>query len=84
MKSVDTYNSTKLDFNQQHVMLLHRSDEEDAATKYVNEALGRGYLTIYLPINGDNNNNTSHTSKIALSESIDYEENVNRGNLFDF
>jgi hypothetical protein len=24
-------------------MLLHRSDEEDAATKYVNEALGRGY-----------------------------------------
>jgi hypothetical protein len=43
VKSVDTYNSTKLDFNQQHVMLLHRSDEEDAATKYVNEALGRGY-----------------------------------------
>ena len=68
-------------------MLLHRSDKEDAATKYVNEALGRGYLTIYLPINGDNNNNnnnTSHTSKIALSESIDYEENVNRGNLLTF
>jgi uncharacterized protein HemY len=64
-------------------MLLHRSDEEDAATKYVNEALGRGYqpsifqLMEIIII-------THHTSKIALSESIDYEENVNRGNLFDF
>ncbi len=26
----------------------------------------------------------THTSKIALSESIDYEENVNRGNLLTF
>jgi hypothetical protein len=63
-------------------MLLYRGDKEDAVTKYVNEALSRGYLTVYLPINGaNNNNNTSHLSKIALSESIDYEENVNRGNL---
>lgn len=63
-------------------MLLYRGDKEDAVTKYVNEALSRGYLTVYLPINGANNNNsTSHLSKIALSESIDYEENVNRGNL---
>jgi hypothetical protein len=64
-------------------MLLYRGDKEDAVTKYVNEALSRGYLTVYLPINGanNNNNNTPHLSKIALSESIDYEENVNRGNL---
>jgi uncharacterized protein YicC (UPF0701 family) len=63
-------------------MLLYRGGKEDAVTKYVNEALSRGYLTVYLPINGaNNNNNTSHLSKIALSESIDYEENVNRGNL---
>jgi hypothetical protein len=66
-------------------MLLYFGDEEDAATKYVNEALSRGYLTVYLPINRDNNNNnTSHLSKIALSESIDYEENVNRGNILTF
>src|SRR3712207_4635468 len=68
-------------------MLLSRSDEEDAAAGYVNEALKKEYLTIYLPINGSDNNNssTSHTSKIASFESIDYyEENVNRGNLFTF
>lgn len=83
MKSVDTNDSTKIHLNQQrHAMLLYRGDKEDAVTKYVNEALSRGYLTVYLPINGaNNNNNTSHLSKIALSESIDYEENVNRGNL---
>ncbi len=68
----------------EHAMLLYRGDKEDAVTKYVNESLSRGYLTVYLPVNGANNNNnnkTSHLSKIALSESIDYEENVNRGNL---
>jgi hypothetical protein len=82
LKSVDTNDSTKIHLNQQrHAMLLYRGDKEDAVTKYVNEALSRGYLTVYLPINGANNNKTSHLSKIALSESIDYEENVNRGNL---
>ena len=65
-------------------MLRYRRDEEDAALKYVNEALSRGYLTVYLPTNRDNNNNTSHTSKIALSESMGYRENVNRGNLLTF
>jgi hypothetical protein len=66
---------------QQHAMLLNPSnDEHDAATKYVNEALNRGYLTVCLPINGDHNNKLQ-TSKIAISESINYEENMNRGNL---
>ena len=70
-----------LNEQQQHAMLLNPSnDEHDAATKYVNEALNRGYLTVCLPINGDDNNKLQ-TSKIAISESINYEENVNRGNL---
>jgi len=58
-------------------MLLYSSDEDNIATKYVNEALKKGYLTIYIPINGD-------TSKIAPLESIDYEENVNQANLLTF
>jgi hypothetical protein len=67
-------------------MLLQHSDEEDTITKYVNEALKKGYLTIYLPIRGanDNNNNSSDLLKLALSKSIDYEENVNQGNLLTF
>ena len=66
-------------------MLLSRSDEQDAATQYVNEALKKGYLTIYLPINGANNNSSaSHLSKIALSESIDYEVNMSPGNILTF
>ena len=78
----------KLNLNQQqHTMFLHRGDEEDAIARYVNEALGRGQLTAYLPANGDNknsNNDASHSIQNALSESIDYEENVNRGNLLTF
>ena len=84
MKAGDTYDSAKLHYNQQHTMLLHSGDEDNAATKYVNEALKKGYLTVYLPINGVNNNNASHASEMASSESIAYEENVNRGNLLTF
>jgi hypothetical protein len=40
-------------------MLLHCSDEENAVTKYVSEALGKGYLTVYLPLTTNNNNNNS-------------------------
>jgi hypothetical protein len=65
-------------------MVLYSSDEDNAATKYVNEALKKGCLTVYLPINGDNNNNASHPPEMASSESIAYEENVNRGNLLTF
>jgi alpha-L-arabinofuranosidase len=40
MKSVDTPDSTKLHFyQQQHAMILHRGDAENAVTKYVSEAL---------------------------------------------
>jgi hypothetical protein len=66
-------------------MLLSRSDEQDASTQYINEALKKGYLTIYLPINGPNNNSSaSHLSKIVLPESIDYKENKSSGNLLTF
>lgn len=76
----------KLHFNQQHTMLLYPvADEEDAIARYVNEALERGQLTVYLPLTtNNNNNNSSHLSKIALSESMDYKENTNRGNLLTF
>ncbi len=67
-------------------MLLYPvADEEDAIARYVNEALERGQLTVYLPLTtNNNNNNSSHLSKIALSESMDYEENMNRDNLLTF
>jgi hypothetical protein len=81
LKPGDTYDSAKLHSNQQHAMLLCSGDEDNAATKYVDEALKKGCLTVYLPINGDNNNNASHTSEMVSSERIAYEENVNRGNL---
>lgn len=81
LKPGDTYDSAKLHFHRQHAMLLYSSDEDNTAIKYVDEALKKGCLTVYLPINGDNNNNASHTSEMASSERIAYEENVNRGNL---
>ncbi len=65
-------------------MLLCSGDEYNAVTKYVNEALKKGCLTVYLPTNGDNNNKASHTPEMASSESIGYEENVNCGNLLTF
>lgn len=66
-------------------MLLCRGDEENAVTKYLSEALRRGYLTVYLPLTtNNNNNNSSPLSKIALSESMDYKENMNQGNLLTF
>ncbi len=67
-------------------MLLSRSNEQNAGAEYVNEALKKGYLTIYLPINGSNNNNSgaSHLSKTVLPESIEHEENMNRGNVLTF
>jgi hypothetical protein len=72
------YDSAKLPFHQ-HAMLLYSddSDEDKAAINYVNAGLRRGHLIVYVPVNTDN---TSHMSEIA-SEIIDYEENVNRGNL---
>jgi hypothetical protein len=86
LKSVDTHDPRKLHLNQQqHTMILHRGDEGNTVTKYVSEALSKGYLTVYLPLTTNtNNNNSSDLSKIALSENMDFKENVNSGNLLTF
>jgi hypothetical protein len=78
LEAVDVSSSAKLPFHQ-HAMLLYSNDEDNATANYVNEALSRRQLTVYVPINTDNNN-ASHLSKI-VSEIVNYEENVNRGNL---
>ena len=51
----------------------------DVIARYVNEALERDSLTVYLPLlYGDNNNKALFTlPEIALSESIGYKENMN-------
>jgi hypothetical protein len=82
LKSVDTHDSTKLHFDHhrhRHAMLLYRhSDEQDSATIYVNEALSRGYLTIYLPIT------TSLSKSINYYKGKEEEDVVNQGNLLTF
>lgn len=78
LEPANTFDSAKLPFKQ-HTMLLYSADDNNkTATKYVNEALRRGQLIVYVPVNTDNN--TSHLSEIE-SEIIKYEDNVNRGNL---
>ncbi len=58
LKPVNASGSAKLPFHQ-HAMLLYPNDDEDkSSTKYVNEALSRVYLTVYLPINTHNNTHT--------------------------
>jgi hypothetical protein len=87
LKSVDIHDSTKLPLDQQqHAMLLSRNYEQNAPTQYLNKALKKGYLTIYLPINGlaTNKSSASHLSKIVLPESIEYEENMSPGNILTF
>jgi hypothetical protein len=46
--------------------------------KYANEGLSIGHLTVYVPMNTDKN--ASHMSKME-SEIVNYEDDVNRGNL---
>jgi len=69
---------------EQHALVLHPHEDSKAAIKYVNDALSRGQLAVYVPENtennNNNNNNTSHISEIE-SEIINYEDNVNHGNL---
>ncbi len=79
MQPANTYGSAKLPF-EQHALVLHPPEDSKAAAKYVNEALSRGQLTVYVPINTDNTN-ASHISEIASSGIVNYEESVNQGNL---
>jgi hypothetical protein len=62
--------------SRQHAMLLYANDAiaDTAMIKYVNEALKKGHLVVYIPISFE-------ASKMA-SEIENYEENVKRGNLF--
>jgi hypothetical protein len=78
---VNTSGSAKIPFHQ-HAMLRFSQDEDKASKRYIDGALRRGQLTVYIPINTDNNT-TSRISEIE-SEIINYEENVNRGNLLTF
>ncbi len=73
LESISTDDTSNLP-HQQHALLLYPDDEDKASKKYVNEALSRGQLTIYAPVNNNDN------SKIE-SDIINYEDNVNRGNL---
>ena len=54
LESANTYDSAKLPL-EQHALVLHPPEDGKAATKYVNEALTRGQLTVYVPVNTDNN-----------------------------
>jgi hypothetical protein len=74
---INTSNSAKLPFHQ-HAMLLF-SNDDDAYTKYVNEGLSRGCLTVYLPLY--THNNALAMPEPAARDLVDYEENVNRGNI---
>jgi hypothetical protein len=68
---------------KQHALLLYSSDNEDKApAKYVNAALSRGQLAIYVPIPMDNaaENDTLRASQLGSGIS-NFEDNVNGGNL---
>ncbi len=73
-----TYDAANLPFEQHALVLFSPDDNNKTAAKYVNEALRRGQLTVYVPVNTDNN--TSHISEME-SKIINYEDNVNHGNL---
>jgi MEDS: MEthanogen/methylotroph, DcmR Sensory domain len=64
----------------QHAMLLYNDNTspDSSMIKYVNEALKRGHLVAYMPIDSDYE---SSKSRMA-AEITDYEEHVDHGNLF--
>lgn len=69
-------------FNQ-HALQVYSSDDPDKApTKYLNEGLNSGQLTVYVPVDTDNatDNNTEHVFKMA-SGITNYKDHVNHGNL---
>ena len=77
---VDTPGPPKFPFKQ-HALFLYSSDNEGkAAAKFVNAALSKGQLTVYVPIRMDNaaENDTLRTSQLAPAIS-NLEDNVNGG-----
>jgi hypothetical protein len=82
MKLEPVHTSNAAELHEQHAVLLF-SDDRNESTKYVNEALRRGQLTVYASVNTSNNSSndaSQHISEID-SEFINYEDNVNSGNL---
>jgi hypothetical protein len=77
LTTINTSGSAKLPF-EQHALLLYSPDDDKSATKYVNEALRRGQLIVYVPVS--TSDNVSDISEIT-PEITNYEDNVNRGNL---
>jgi hypothetical protein len=65
---------------QQHAMLLYSNGGGIDSGKCVSDTLGKGQLTVYVPIISENNNNTSHISGIP-SEIVNRLDNVNHDNL---
>jgi len=84
LEPANTHDSAKPP-SERHALVLHSAGENNkAVTKFLNESLSRGQLTIHVPVNTDNNyNTTSYSSKIE-SEIMNYEDNVDRGNLLTF
>ncbi|MFL6522257.1 MAG: hypothetical protein ACJ71B_02130 [Nitrososphaera sp.] len=76
---VNASGSAKLPFHQ-HAMLLYSNDEDKITTTYVNEGLREGFLTVYVPV--DTDDNASHMSKMA-SGIVNYEDDVNLGNILN-
>jgi hypothetical protein len=79
---VDTPSPSKFPFKQ-HALLVYSSDNEyKAPAKYVNAALSRGQLTVYVPIHRDNaaENGTLRTSQLGPCIS-NFEDNMKGGNL---
>ena len=79
---VDTSDPPKFPLNQHALLLCSSDNEHKAPARYVNEALSRGQLTVYVPIDTDNvtENDTSSTSQLAPGIST-FEDNANGGNL---
>lgn len=77
LTTINTSGSAKLPF-EQHALLLYSPDDDTSPTKYVNEALRRGQLVVYVPVS--TSDNVSDISEIT-PEITNYEDNVNRGNL---
>jgi len=61
-------------------MLLYSNDEDKITATYVNEGLREGFLTVYVPV--DTDDNASHMSKMA-SGIVNYEDDVNLGNILN-
>ncbi len=66
---------------EDHTVLLYSDNDTKASAKRVSEALSRGQLTIYVPVDSDNSNNKSKRTTGIELDIKNYEDHVNYGNL---